>query len=224
MAIFFRWSWSRVGERMPSGYKHSADGKIHTRYSELNNCTMAGIRRVIAQRYSGVESFSSDIMKFGTLRHEMLAEESRATGLLPAAIIKTFPELADIMVDMIEEEVVTEIFEGIVLHSTVDAVSKLSRFLVDHKTITDSTRFGQKYMNTYQHKIYAYQLLIRGIKIDRVAYIGECWNKERTVFNGYHLACKKITPLEIAGSRDWLKGRCQILRAGIEAYEQGKFN
>jgi hypothetical protein len=67
-------------------YTYTADGKLHTRYSELIRCTPGQIDRVVWERIHPGHRAETEHMGFGTLRHEMLEQQAPhqwpATGVL----------------------------------------------------------------------------------------------------------------------------------------------
>lgn len=207
---------------MPGRYNYVEDGKIHTRFSELENCTPGKILNAMEMRFKGKDIPQTGPVTFGVMRHEMFAEESKKTNKFPQSIIDRYKFLDKVVVDMVEEELVTEIFDGIVLHSTPDAVSTQALLVADYKTTTK--REAADYAKSMQNKVYAYQLRLRGIKIKEISYICEHWNPERTEFEKYSMYLDKISLLEISQTRTWLQKRCEMLKAAIKAYESGLLN
>ena len=61
----------------------SSDGKLHTRYSELTQCTEAGIVAVLELRAGLRKKFSTASTAFGSTRHEMFEEDVAETGTVP---------------------------------------------------------------------------------------------------------------------------------------------
>lgn len=105
------------------------DGKIHTRYTELLRCTPKQIQAVLTERQGKKRKFSNSTLRFGTLRHDMWRDESLETGKTPAC----FGDYS-LSVEMVEEELWSEIIPGVILHSRPDSVSISGATVVDYKT------------------------------------------------------------------------------------------
>lgn len=198
-------------------YLYSEDGKIHTRYTELMKCTPGQIDRVISERLGQTERFKSDKLEFGSDRHEMWEAEGRTTGKIPECFG------LDWEISHTEEEFASEILPGIVLHSRPDAVCEAIATLVDYKTlIADSLAMGEltavaRYKNSKQLPLYAYQLGLHGIRIKRIAYLIEIWNREQTEILGYKHIIKDFKMSDIGPILPWVNDRVSMLAASIEA-------
>lgn len=207
---------------MPSRYKFEDDGKIHTRFSELQNCVPYKIAQQVYNKINNIDIPQTEAVKFGIFRHNVLAEESRRTHRFPQQMIGAFPWLDRLMADMVEEEMVTEIFQDIVLHSTPDVVNFQEGLLIDYKT--SSARLARDFARSMQLLVYAYQLRLRGIEIKEIGYLVEIWNRDRTKFVGYDYWSRRISLYDIAKVRTWLQKRCELLQAAISAYQKGLLN
>lgn len=198
-------------------YIYADDGKIHTRYSELSRCTAGQIDRVIAERTDPELRVQTEPMSFGEERHSMWAEEVRKTGRLP----KVFGH--DFKVDAIEQELVSEILPGVVLHSRLDALCKDLFTVVDYKTVQMEP--GQElrsvikpYIKSKQLKIYAYQLGLRDIEIKNGLFLFEVWDPERTKILGYTSHVQNYETMgAILSVLPWVKGRVAMLKSVLEA-------
>lgn len=209
---------------MPHTYNcDDHEGKLCTRFTELNDCKPHLMQKVLNRR-KGIESrYESPAMFFGTIRHEMMAKETEKTGKLPEEMRQRMANMAHIEIDAFEQELKAEIFEGIILHSTVDAVSTKEKLLIDYKTGTfkeGGKGYAKKYHSTMQLPVYAYMLDLHGIEIDKMAYIVELWDKEREKFYGYDISFAQVLMHSEEKTRDWLKQRCEVLKAGIELLKQ----
>lgn len=198
-----------------SDYLHDDDGKIHTRYTELTRCTPGQIDKVVAERY-GARKFTSDKLDFGSDRHALWEEETNRTGILPACFG------LDWSVSHAEKEFASEVLPGIVLHSRPDAVCADCFTLIDYKTlIADSMAEGEvlaveRYGKSKQLPLYAYQLGLHGIRIKRIAYLIEIWNREQTEILGYKTLIKDFKMSDIARILPWVKERISYLAVALE--------
>lgn len=210
---------------MPDFYNHKDDGNLHTRYSDLVSCTEKSVLRVVEKLLHGEKSFSSDIIEFGKLRHDMWAKESEETGRTPAVFKQ---ELGfDMEIDIIEKEFECSIFPGIVLHSTLDAGSSKEGVIIDYKTSTiqddeelSRKHFRDTYKRSRQHLVYGLQLLAKGIMPSKAIYIGEYWSKDRTILKGYELVEIPFDIHDIVELKNnWLKQRCERLVVALDYYK-----
>lgn len=200
-------------------YSYTEDGKIHTRYSSLIRCTPGQIDRVIAEM-QGAGRAETEAMGFGTLRHEMLEEEARASGRLPACFG------IDAAADYIEHEFTTEIWKGIVIHSRPDAVSadpENGGTIFDYKTVVDGKGGWKKTVDSYRHEgkqrqlvFYAYQLGLHGIPIRHGAFLCEVWNEARDEILRYEIVQFDITLGHMAHVLSWAKSRAALLQTVLE--------
>jgi hypothetical protein len=199
-----------------SDYLYSDDGNIHTRYTELVRCTPGQIDRVIEERLNPNKRFKSDKLDFGSDRHEMWEEESKQTHRLPACFGLDWP------VSHAEHEFASKVLPGVVLHSRPDAVCADIYTLVDYKTIiADTLAEGSmaaviRYKYAKQLPVYAYQLGLHGIRIKRIAYLVEVWNRNQDEILGYKTIIRDLTMAEIAQCLPWIKDRVVTLASAIE--------
>src|SRR5687767_12967965 len=134
-----RWNLKVRAMAEMSDYLYADDGKIHTRYSELANCTLGSIHKVLDQREGLRKRFENEDTIWGQVRHEMWAEESRRTGLIPECFWDVIPSTLE--ADYVEKEFATDIMPGVIVHSRPDNVS--SDTVVDYKTlIAESLQIG----------------------------------------------------------------------------------
>ncbi len=204
-----------------SDYLHAEDGKIHTRYSELVRCTAGQIDKVIAER-QGQARFESEDMAWGSDRHEIWAEESKTTGVLPACFYRLNHEYS---IEYLEREFATEILPGVICHSRPDAVSKSAGVLIDYKTmIADHYQQGfDRAWTTYgdckQLLFYAYQIGLHEIRIKRLVYFVEIWSRDRTSILGYVVIEKNINMGHIGKQLPWVKERIAMLTSNVKAHQ-----
>ena len=197
-------------------YLYAEDGKIHTRYTELVRCTPGQIDRVLAERLDNKRKFTSDRLDFGTDRHEMWEEEGKRTGKLPECFGLDWP------VSHAEAEFATELLPGVVVHSRPDAVCAAVQTIVDYKTLcADSIDEGvraavKQYAISRQLLFYGFQVGMTGIRIKKIAYLVEIWNKEQDEILGYHTIVKDLPMAEIAKMLPWVKDRVAMLVAAVE--------
>ena len=149
----------------------------------------------------------------------MYAQDIENTGLLPNCFRKAAPQYANVKIEQFEQEMKAEIFKGVVLHSTPDAVSTSSGIIFDFKVTTQEAK---KYAASKQVLVYAYQLLLRKIEIKEVVFLIERWNSEKTEILGYDSVSKEISRENVLEVRDWLKSRTEILLSAIEARKNGQ--
>lgn len=111
-------------------YQIKDPSKVHTRYSELLRCTTKQIHEVLDERQGLKKEFKGTTStSFGKLRHDMFMEESQKTGKTPSVFDRSFD------VQMVEEEIETEIIPGVILHSRPDAFSINQATVIDYKTM-----------------------------------------------------------------------------------------
>lgn len=208
-------SLAQLGRTM-ADYQYSNDGNVHTRYTELMRCTPGQIDRVIAERQNLSQRFRSDTLEFGSDRHEMWKDETDKSGKLPECFG------LDWAVSHCEQEFASMVMPGIVLHSRPDAVCADVQALVDYKTlIADNYDSGvltavTRYKNSKQLPIYAYQLGLHGIRIRKIAYMVEIWNREQTEILGYKTITKDLTLADMGEVLPWLKSRVAVLASALE--------
>lgn len=195
-------------------YEYPDDGKLHVRYSELSRCTPGQIDRVVFERLNQVDGFKNEDMADGIERHEMWEAESRRTGHTPAVFKKE--RSFSVPVSHIEHSLASEIFPGVVLHSTIDAVAASQQLIVDYKTITGNP---MAYGASKQLKLYAWQLAVHDIRITKGAFLCEIWEKDeagaRTKIKGYVIIWQDITLLDMDAARKWCLPRVALLKAAL---------
>lgn len=200
-------------------YLIAEDGKIHTRYTELTRCTPGQINRVIDERLGLAKKFKSDKLEFGSDRHEMWEDVGKSTGMIPDCFGVEWP------ISHAEQEFASEILPGIIIHSRPDAVCAAIATLVDYKTlIADSYEEGerlavQRYSKSKQLPLYAYQLGLHNIRIKKIAYLIEIWDRPQTMILGYKIITKDFRMADIAYVLPWVKNRVSYLASAIESRE-----
>lgn len=211
-------------------YNYPDDGKLHTRLSELSQCSALGAREVAMRRLGLKPGFASRPMIFGQERHKFHAEESEKTRRLPKCFTDRFPELAEIELDLVEQEMASEIFPNLVLHSTADGISLGQKIIVDHKNLfvkkeeesnleaifADRRR---KYAKSKQGFVYAYQVLILyKIKIEEVIFTFEAWDEDMKKILGYGKPLVlPVTYNDIMGARQALKQPASFLKVAMDS-------
>lgn len=186
------------------------DGKIHTRYSELMVCTPGQIWRVLKHR-NEEDGLNTPSINHGRLRHELWAEESLGTGLLPATFERPGRAL------MVEAELVGEILPGVVLHGRIDALTDDFHTVVDYKTMTakdansGALRAHDRYRNSKQLKLYAYLLRLNGYRITKAVYMVELWNDAYDTILGYVYVEQAIDFGVIGPALSWAEDRVSLL-------------
>lgn len=196
-------------------YEYPNDGKFHTRYSELKRCIPSQIDRVIFERINGVHD-SNPYMDFGSKRHEVLAEYLKKNKKFPSE----FNLDMDINPEWVEREQWIEVWENVVIHFTPDAFGKT--WIMDLKT---TSRGKSAYTSDKQLFVYAYLLGIKGLKIEKVYYVCEIWDTERTQIQGYEVLEKDVTQEDLQKAEDWLKSKSEFLYEALkEWYETNSKN
>lgn len=195
------------------------DGKLHVRYSDLKQTTAANAETIVKKRYGLIKAYESDILRFGTIRHELWAQECKSTGNLPECFGLQLP------VSHVEQEFAIEIFKDVVLHSRPDAVLQEVGMIADFKTMTLKSSGKVKgcasfYKNDRQLDVYALQLAIHGIAIKEVVYLVEVWNKERTVIEGYDMYRRPVTLARLGDARMWLRAKVELLKVAEEVFRE----
>lgn len=197
-------------------YIYDEDGKVHTRYSELVRCTAGQIDRVLAERFDGFDSFHNEATDFGTDRHEMWAKEAEETGFTAACFPLKF------RAEHVEKEFKTEIFKNVIAHSRPDVISETSCAVIDYKTLcADSLEHGiitahNVYERSRQGLFYAFQLSIHNVKINKIIYLVEIWNRERDEILGYEVVQKDVKMSDIMKVIPWVKDRVSMLCAALD--------
>lgn len=199
-----------------SGYDYPEDGRLHVRYSELTRCTPGQIDRVVFERLNpDVTPFENSDMIDGRERHEMFQAESENEGYTPEVFKR---ELGIYLpVSHVEHQLASEILPGVVLHSTIDAVSEASETIVDYKTICGDPA---PYRASKQLKLYSYQLALHKIRIKRGLFLIEIWEKDeagkRTKIIGYTKIEQKISLLDMTAAREWAIPRVALLKVALK--------
>jgi hypothetical protein len=198
-------------------YVYPDDGKLHVRFSELVRCTEGQIDRVVAERKNPASRVETEDMKFGTARHDMWAEESKRTGMIP----ECFKELEGLYqaVTHVEKEFVTEIAPGIVVHSRPDALCSAVQRICDYKTVIDGVRGFEKNLSHYrtskQGLFYMFQLAIHNETYREIVYMCEVWNKERTKIIAYRAIVQRPKLIDAAAMRGRAIKAATLLRVAL---------
>lgn len=208
---------------MPNAYQYKDDGKLHTRYSELVNCTETGIERVLEERYGQRKKLELEAFDFGRARHETLEEEGRAEGKVP-----TYFEAGEIPISHAEQSFAIEAFEGVVIHFTPDLLSQEEFLIGDYKMVREPEEgwngnfpsLWPMYKNSVQLDFYAWLLTFKKIPIKEKIYLGEYWNRERTEILHHDFVRRPITIVDKGNARAWAIPRIERLLAGIEVYKE----
>lgn len=186
---------------MPESYDYKEDDKLHTRYSELRNCTEKGVVRIVERRIHELRE-TNPYTQFGTLRHEVFANFVTTHGKLP----KEFGLDLDINQNAIEKSYGIEVWENVVIHLTPDLYNK--EWVADFKT---TTRGAKNYERDKQLIFYAWLLNKLGTNITKGYYLCELWDIERTNIKGYEVMEREITPKDIEEIEYWAKKRVETL-------------
>lgn len=201
---------------MPS-YTYEDDGRIHTRFSELKNCTEGSIGRVIQARLFPEERYEGTLMTVGSLRHAEFADEIARTGKIPAVFQDLVGPLA---VDGSEEGFACEILPGVVLHSTVDAYGR-DDYIADFKTVSAGVHpvtgewVQKKPPKNRQTTIYSIQMALNGIGCNRSLYLFEYWSPDRSEVVGYGKQELGITQDMKDEAMQWIATRVDTLKQGL---------
>lgn len=217
-------------------YKIHNDGKLHTRYSELTQCTDAGIVRVLQLRAGEVSKFTTASTQFGSTRHEMFEEDVAETGNVPEVF--THQEITkeevratgrtpyeyqfligSMPVSHCEQSFATELFPGVVIHFTPDEIVQEQQTIIDTKTMIPNEAGKvnpNKYLKSIQLKLYARLLRPHGIIINRGMFLIEQWTRDYKDITDYHVVPQKIGIMEMGEAQAWAKERVERLQAGIE--------
>lgn len=201
-------------------YKYNPnDGKLHTRYTELMQCSETGIVAVLEQRFGlRKKGFTNNSMEFGKTRHGMFEVESKKTGLAPEVFRKNIQDLEHLDLEFVEESFATELFPNVVVHFTPDSVAPKQHIIVDNKTAVNEVMF-MEYFKSKQLTFYAMLLEPHGIIINKGLYLVELWNKDYDEVLGYSKVPKKIGVVEQAEVLSWSRKRIKRLQVGIEYYK-----
>jgi len=196
-----------------NGYIIPDDNKLHTHLSELMRCTPAQMHSVLNERAGISKPYSSPGLDFGSSRHDDWEKEAKKTGRSPECFKKA-SAFFDITAEIAEREFASEIIPGVVLHSRIDLYG--DKILADYKTTTMSyTKAQQLYNRSIQLKIYAYQLMIHDISVEKMVYLIEHWDREHTKILSYSKLEKDYLPRYIKEAKSWLERRVKMLQKGI---------
>lgn len=197
-------------------YTIKADGKLHSRYTDLLRATPHQVENIIKEQLGQKDRFKSDVLTFGEIRHNQWQAETENTGLLPIVFRNAFPEYKDLNITHAEKEFATELFKNIVIHSRPDGVAVDEAIVVDYKTMVKGAGGARRYKNSKQLPFYSFQLGIHGIYIKKYVYFVEVWNETYTEIVGYDKFEKAVTLLDIHNTKAWAHGRCEVLALGME--------
>lgn len=221
-----------------------ADSKLHTRYSELMQCTDAGILRMLESRAGLVKKFTNKSMEFGSVRHEMFEEEVDETMSVPTVFthhevtqseVRTtgktpyeYKYLIGLLpISHCEQSFATELFPGVVVHFTPDEVASAIETIIDTKTMIPNAAgkvSPNKYLKSIQLKLYALLLRPHGININKGLFLIEQWDREYKSITDYHVVPQKIGLVEMGEAQAWAAARIQRLQAGIEWWNNQEGN
>lgn len=220
------------------------DGKLHTRYSELTQCTDSGIVRVLQLRADLIKKFSTKSTEFGSIRHEMFEEEVAETKAVPTVFTHhevTQEEvrltgqtpyqyqflIGSLPVSHCEQSFATELIPGVVIHFTPDEIASEIQTIIDTKTMIPNEKGKvnpNKYLKSIQLKLYALLLQPHDIKISKGLYLIEQWDREYKDITDYHVVPQKIGIMEMGEAQAWALKRIEVLQAGIEWWNNQEGN
>ena len=207
---------------MPNAYKYKEDGKLHTRYSELVNCTEAGIERVLEERFGQRKKLELEAFDFGRAAHETLEEETRETNKVPDYFG------VELGISHIEQSFAIEAFPGVVIHFTPDLLAQADFIIGDYKMVREPKDgwngvfppLWKFYKDSIQLDFYAWLLTFKKIPIKEKVYLGEYWNRDRTEILHHDYIRRPITIADKGKARGWAIPRIERLMAGIEVYKE----
>lgn len=199
---------------MGNEYITENDGKLHVRYSELVQCTPYGVQKVVEYRQGLRGNIETSHMILGSERHEQFAEESLKTSMPAKKFHKLLPIINFDSV-FIEEELATEIFPEVILHSRPDFIGvKDGKYtIMDYKC---SSQKPKHFNQTKQHLVYAYQLLCREVLCTEFYYLIEQWNKEKDTILRYAIAQPVLNRGLIIDTQKWLWERVTNLQTALD--------
>lgn len=212
---------------MPNVYEYKDDGKLHTRYSELMNCTEAGIERVLEERFGQRKKLELEAFDFGRARHETLEEEGRVENKVPE-----YFGVGEVPISHAEESFAIEAFPGVVIHFTPDLVSQTEFLIGDYKMVREPKdgwsgvypSLWSLYKDSIQLDFYAWLLTFKKIPIREKLYMGEYWNRDRTEILHHDSVRRPITVIDKGKARAWAIPRIERLMAGIKVYEEAGYS
>lgn len=220
------------------------DGKLHTRYSELVQCTDNGVVRCLQLRAELIKKFSTKATEFGSVRHEMFEEEVAETKAVPAvfthnevvqAEVRATGEtpyqyrflIGSLPVSHCEQSFATELIPGVVIHFTPDEIAAEVETIIDTKTMIPN-EVGRvqpnKYLKSVQLKLYALLLQPHDIKISKGLFLIEQWDREYKEITDYHVVPQKIGIMEMGEAQAWALQRIERLQAGIDWWNSQEGN
>ena len=208
---------------MPNVYQHKDDGKLHTRYSELMNCTEAGMERVLEERFGQRKKLELEAFDFGRARHETLEEEGRVENKVPE-----YFGVGEINISHAEESFAIEAFPGVVIHFTPDLLAKTQFLIGDYKMVREPKdgwngiypSLWGLYKDSIQLDFYAWLLTFKKIPIKEKIYMGEYWNRDRTEILHHDFVRRPVTIVDKGRARAWTIDRIERLIAGIDVYRE----
>lgn len=208
---------------MPNLYEYKEDGKLHTRYSELMNCTEAGIERVLEERFGQREKLELEAFDFGRARHETLEEEGKATNRVPE-----YFGVGEVAISHAEQGFAIEAFPGVIIHFTPDLLAQTQFLIGDYKMVREPKdgwngiypSLWGLYKDSIQLDFYAWLLTFKKIPIREKLYMGEYWNRDRTEILHHDFVRRPVTVIEKGRARAWAIERIERLIAGIEVYRE----
>ncbi len=195
---------------MPNKYNIKPDGKLHVRYSQLKKCTPNQMEQLLKEMYNIITPFEGTSMALGSLRHEQFDAECKETGKLP----KVYG--LDLAVTASEYELSNEILPGVILHSTIDAYLA-GDYVADFKTTAKSAK---DWTDVKQLHVYAYQLSLQDVKVKRLMYLLEVWDRERESILSWEKMEREIKPEDLISVAQWLKDKVDILQTAIPIFEK----
>lgn len=211
---------------MPNAYLIKDDGKLHTRYSELMNCTESGIERVLEERFGQRKKLELEAFDFGRARHETLEEEGKVENKVPE-----YFGVGEISISHAEQSFAIEPFPGVVIHFTPDLLSQVEFLIGDYKMVREPKEgwdgkfppLWKFYKDSIQLDFYAWLLTFKKIPIKEKLYMGEYWNRDRSEILHHDYVRKPITIVEKGKARAWAIERIERLMAGIEVYREAGY-
>ena len=200
-------------------YNIKADGKLHTRFTDLNRATPRQVIDIIREQLGTKKRFESKTLTFGETRHEMWERETRDTGKLPQCFVDAFPEYGHIEITDVEQEFATEIYRDIVLHSRLDGLARKHATIFDYKTQKKGAGGARIYKNSKQLPTYAWHLALHNIRIKQVVYLVEIWEFDEAGnpvgVVGYEKFVKDLGLADTHNMAAWVRDRCETLAEGM---------
>lgn len=212
------------------------DGRLHTRYSELVQCTDSGIVGVLQLRAGLKKKFKTASTEFGSIRHEMFEEDVAETGMVPELFTHKEVQkeevratgrvphdyqylIGEMKVSHCEQSFATELMPGVVIHFTPDEIAKDDCTIIDTKTMIPNAAGKvnpNQYLKSKQLKLYAGLLMPHGFTITRGLFLVEQWDRDYKEITDHHVVPQKIGLKEVGEAQAWAISRIERLQAGIE--------